>query len=237
MKKNGFLFIFFGIFGLVGIGLLIGGISWMKSGLDFKQNAVEVTAEISDIESYRDSDGDTHHNVFINYEFDGETYTDMPLNEYNSNMYIGKEITILCRPDQPGRAMTSTGIYLGGGILLGMGIIFASVGIIPIIVSLVKGSRQKNLLSTGSVLYATVDDIVYNTSYSVNGQHPYVIYCSYKDEYSNITYRFKSNNLWTDPSLIFPVGSTITVHVDPNDYSKHYVNAEKSISERIVDYT
>uniref|UniRef100_UPI004057985E hypothetical protein n=1 Tax=Acetatifactor sp. TaxID=1872090 RepID=UPI004057985E len=237
MKKNFFTYIFFGIFALTGIGLLIGGFFWMKSGIDFKNGAVEVVAEISDIESYRDSDGDSHHNVFINYEFNGETYTDMPLNEYNSSMYIGKEITILCRADQPGRTMTGAGIYLGGGIMLGIGFTFALVGIIPIISSLIKGFRSKDLLSNGQILYATVDEIVYNTSYSVNGQHPYVIYCSYKDDYKDITYRFKSNNLWSDPSLVFPIGSTITVHVDPKDYSKHYVNAEKPMSDKIVDYT
>lgn len=237
MKKNTFQFIFFGIFGLAGIGMLIGGFFWLTNSLEFKKDAVEVIAEISDIESYRDSDGDTHHKVFINYEFDGETYTDVRLSEYNSSMYVGKEITILCRADQPGRTMTTTGIYLGSGILLGMGLIFALVGIVPIVVGLVKGSRQKKLLTNGHILYATVDEIAWNTSYSVNGKHPYVIYCSYRDEYKDITYRFKSNNLWSVPSLVFPVGSTITVHVDPNDYSKHYVNAEKPMSDRIVDYT
>ncbi len=237
MKKDYFIPIFFGIFALIGGGLLIGGFFWLKSGLDFKQNAVEVTAEISHIETYRDMDDETEHRVLINYEFDGETYTDMPLNQYSSSMFVGKEITILCNPAQPGRVMTTTGIYMAGGILLGLGTIFFTVGIIPVIVTLTKRSRQRKLLTNGQILYATVDEIAFNLSYTVNGRNPYVIYCSYRDDYKDITYRFKSNNLWTDPSDVFPVGSTITVHVDPNNYSRHYVNAEDTISQKIVDYT
>lgn len=237
MKKGNFIIIFFSIFAVIGIGLLLGGGFWIFRGVSFIQSAVEVTAEIVDIETYRDYDGERHHRVYVDYSLNGVTYTDMPLNEYSSDMYVGKEIVLFCNPENPGQTMSNFGIYLGGGILLFIGFVFALVGLIPLILSARKQHRQKKLLTNGQILYATVDDIVLNTHYTVNGQHPYVIYCSYKDEYRDIVYRFKSNNIWTDPGYVFPVGSSIEVRVDPRDYSHYYVNAEQSISQKIVDYT
>lgn len=237
MKKNYFTYILFGIFAVVGIVLFISGFAWFSSGLKFKENAVEVSAEIVDILPYRDSDGERQYRPYITYSFNGTTYSGRPLNSYSSDMYIGQEITILCNPDNPERVMTNLSIYLGGGIFIGMGVIFSLVGIVPIITSVVKSSRRKKILQTGQVLHATVDNIVWNTSYSVNGRHPFVIYCTYKDNYQDISYRFKSNNLWTDPSPVFPVGSYIEVYVNPKDYSQYHVYAEKALETKIVDYT
>lgn len=237
MKTYHFLKIFFGIFALIGIGMLAGGIFWIGHNLAFRQTAVEVPAQIIDIETYYDSDGDSQHHVWVAYTHGGTTYSGVPLNEYSSNMYIGKEITIWCNPEDPYNVISDTGIWLGGCILLFMGVVFAAVGIVPFITSTLKAKREKHLLENGQVLYATVENIVWNTSLSVNGRHPYVIYCTYKDEYKDITYRFKSNNLWTNPESVFPPGSEIQVYVERNNYRKYYVNADTAVSQRIVDYT
>ena len=71
----------------------------------------------------------------------------------------------------------------------------------------------------------------------MNGQNPYVIYCSWKDEYADVLYRFKSDNLWTDPSFLFDSGSEINVYVDGNDFSKYYVDAERGLDQKVVDFT
>ncbi len=237
MKKENFITIFFSIFAIIGIGLLLGGGFWLFRGISFRESAAEVTAKIVDIETYRDYDGELHHRVYVDYSLNGVTYRDMPLNEYSSDMYVGKEIILFCNPDNPGQTMSSLGIYLGSGILLLIGFIFALVGLIPLILLARKQLRQKKLLTNGQILYATVDEIILNPHYTVNGRHPYVIYCSYKDDYRDIIYRFKSNSIWTDPGEVFPPGSYIEVRVDPKDYSSYYVNAEQAISQKIVDYT
>lgn len=237
MKKEKFTLLFFSIFGIIGLFLLIGGIFWTISGLKFKKNAVSIPAVITDIESYRDSDGDTHHNVYVSYSYEGKQYDDIPLSEYSSSMYIGKEISLLCDPDHPGRVQTNFGIYFGSGMLLFMGTVFFLVGFIPLTCSFTGKTRKKKLLSSGHFLDATVEQVCLNTGYSVNGQNPYVLYCTYRDDYKDITYRFKSENLWTNPDFLFPEGSTVRVYVNPTDYSKYYVDVESAISGRIVDYT
>ncbi len=237
MKKAGFINIFFGIFAAVGLGLLIGAVFSIKNYSDFKAIAVPVNAEIVRIEDYYDSDDELHHQAYVSYSFRGSSYEDIPLSYYSSGMYEGKDIELLCDPVNPGRVRESAPISITGIILLVMGSIFFLVGGLPIVFNIRKAIQRKQLLTMGKVLVATVDSIEYNTSYSVNGRHPFVIYCSYRDEYKDVTYLFKSDNLWTDPLAVFEPGSSIQVLVNEKDYSQYYVKAEEVIGNRIVDFT
>lgn len=236
MKANKTLTLIFSIFGIVGLIMLIGGSTFLVHGYRYQHNADPVDAIITAIETYRDSDGDTHHTAFASYTYEGESY-EVRLNSYSADMNEGEPYTLYCTPDNPGDPVSATTEYIMGGVLLLMGIIFFLVGFIPLVNSIRKKVKQNKLMQNGRTLQATVDYVDYNTSLSVNGRHPFVIYCTYEDIYQNIIYRFKSDNIWTDPSEVFPDGSSIDVLVDPNDYSKYHVNAEERIAERIVDFT
>ena len=117
-NKNSIFGIFFGLFAVIGIIFFAVGIFIAVLGNKFKRNAVEVNAVISEIESYRDSDGEISHNVYVSYSYNGRDYKDIELNEYGSNMYEGKEILIMIDPDSPRSLRTNLGIYLGPGICL-----------------------------------------------------------------------------------------------------------------------
>ena len=108
MKKNPLLIIFYSIFFAVGIGLLIGSIAFFKSNSEFKEIADEVTAKIIRIEEYYDSDDDLHHRVYVTYSYNGTVYDNVAIGFYNSNMFEGKEITLLCDPDNPKRIQSSS---------------------------------------------------------------------------------------------------------------------------------
>lgn len=237
MKKGFPVNLFFGIFLAVGIGLLAGSFAMFKSTSDFKKIADEVSARIIRIEEYYDSDNDLRQRVYVTYSYNGTVYDDVPINFYSSSMFEGKEITLLCDPEHPKRLREASVVDFAGLILLIMGLAFSLVGGIPIALSIKKSVQAKQLLKSGYVLHAVVDRVEFNTSYSVNGRHPYVIYCNYRDEYKDVTYLFKSDNLWTDPLPIFPPGSDIEVLVDPKDYSKYHVKAEAAIEQKIIDYT
>ena len=71
-----------------------------------EKNGVEVTAEISRIESYKDKDGDTKHRVYVNYTYGTETYTDGKINTYSSFMYEGGRVTVIVDPQNPAKIMT-----------------------------------------------------------------------------------------------------------------------------------
>lgn len=237
MKGNKMLYLFYAIFGLSGIGMLIGGMIFLVKSIQFHEKAVEITAVISEIETYRDSDGDRRHNVYVDYVYEGEVYQDVYLHEYNSSMYEGKEITLLCDPDNPGKVDTPMGGYFTGGLLIFMGVIFGAIGIIPPIVTGNKTKMQKRLLSEGRVLHGVVERVEYDRSVRVNGRYPYVVYCMYRDEYQDLTYKFKSNHIWSDPTAYFPEGSDIEIYVQVDDYSKYYVDVDRRMDGKVVDFT
>lgn len=237
MKKNNLLTMMFLIFAVIGIGLMAGAIILFAKGTQFGRSAVSITGEIADIMYSGGNDGNTDHEVFVNYTFAGKEYEMVRINEYSSSMQVGQSISLLCDPENPWDVRTKSGMYLGFIILMCLGIVFFCIGVVPLTILGLKKQKNKRLLANGRVLYATVESIDRNRCYEVNGKNPYVIYCIWKDEYAETLYRFKSGSLWTNPALIFPEGSEIEVYVDPNNFRKYYVDAERKLSQKIVDLT
>lgn len=234
-KKSSVNFVF-PLFLVIAVVLLTVGAVILNSAIRFRKNAVETRAVITDIQTHRSGD-DTHHSVWVEYEYDGKVYKDVRLNEYNSGMYTGKKITILVDPKNPQKASTEYGLIFAGGVLILMGVIFSCVGIIPIIVRMKRASLQKQLIAGGCSIFARVESITLNTAYTLNGRNPYVVYCTYQDEYKGVVYRFKSGNIWQNPEYFLQPGSDIRVYVNAGDYSKYYVDVESMIENKVIDYT
>lgn len=238
MKDKGrFVNIIFIVFAAVGLIFMAVGILQVFAGSRFRQRAVEVRAVISSIERYRDSDGDISHRVYVSYSYGGNRYEDVRLGEYSSGMREGGEIELMIDPDNPENARTGFGIVFLPAVFGGMGLIFACVGLIPLVMMGKKAAATKKLIQAGSYIYAVVESINYNTGYTVNGQHPYVVYCTYRDDYRDITYRFKSDNIWTNPQSVITPGSEIKIFVDGQNYEKYHVDIEGALQGKIVDYT
>lgn len=231
------LYLIYGIFALTGVILLLVSGIFTYNTISFGQNAEEISGVISRIIETRDSDGDMSHTVYVDYSYMGQSYSDVRINSYSSGMYEGKSITLLCDPDNPYHVMAKSTQYLGTIITLGMAIVFLLIGLIPLLAMQNGKNKRKKLLEQGQSIFGEVESITRNMSYSVNGRHPYVLICTYTDIYSGVTYRFKSKSLWQDPSPHLPVGSTIEIKVDRNDYSKYYVMAEEAYKSNIIDYT
>lgn len=235
--KNAVVKIIFGLFAAIGIVFIIAGIFWLISGSRFKKNAVEVSAVIQEIKRDRDSDGDVNHSVYVSYYYNGTKYENVRLSEYSSSMYEGKEIKIMVDPGNPRKTMMNFGLYFGSVMFIGMGTIFACAGIFPLIGIVQKSSAKKKLIASGQYIYATVESIEYDTSYTLNGKHPFVVYCTYQDDYKNIIYRFKSDNIWTNPQYVIRPGSEIKVFVDHQNYKDYHVDIEGILEGKVVDYT
>lgn len=137
----------------------------------------------------------------------------------------------------PEEHMSKFGLYLGSIIFIGMGVIFAGVGVFPLIGMGRKSSAKKKLIASGQYIYATVESIEYDNSFTVNGKHPFVIYCTYRDDYKDIIYRFKSDHIWTNPEYVIRPGSEIKIFVDRQNYKNYHVDIESILQTKIVDYT
>lgn len=241
-NKDNSSLILFGAFFIFGMIFVVIAIALFINHMNFQKKAVEVTAEILDIETstYIDDDGDreTKHSVYVSFEYNGAQYDNVYLPVYTAGMSVGKEINILCNPDDPSDIdLAGAASYIGEIIALVIGLAFALIGGIGIFVDIKNRQKKKKLLNTGMRIMAVVSSIERNTSVSVNGRNPYVIYCTYTDEMTGIVYRYKSDNLWDDPSFVVAPGMYIPVYVEGNDYSRYTVDAESVLNNRIVDYT
>lgn len=152
MKKNNIVLkLVFGILVVVGFIFFIVGIILLVSSIRFQEEAVEVSAEITQIESYRDIDGDISHRVYVTYSYGGKTYENVNLQEYSSGMYEGKEITLLVQPDDPYNVSTGLINILIGGIFVGIGCIFLLICIIALILFARRNRKKKRLLEAGQL--------------------------------------------------------------------------------------
>ena len=238
MKKENLLTVIFSaVFATVGLFFLIAGIITMQSGRRFQEMGEEIQAEITDILKYRDSRGKNRYEVYVDYIYDGKSYRNIRLNSYSGGMDEGKEIAILCDPENPEHIEILDGKMVFGIVVGIMGGALLVGAAIPVIVTGRRTARKKKVMSDGKMLYAVIEKIDLNTGFTINGKNPYVIYCTFKDDFKDVIYRFKSDNIWTNPNLVLKEGDTIPVYVDENDFSCYCVDTEKVLKGRVIDYT
>lgn len=210
-------------FALVGLLLLGLCIFFIYNDSTFDEKYVMVSAEIVDIYSHRDSDGDTDHTVYVSYEYEGELYPNVRLNYYTSSMRIGKSVDVYINPDSPAKLHFKAGmvVYISLGI---MGAMFSAVGFGLLIVAF-RGSIKNRLVDReqGELVYATVASMG-DANFSVNGARTYRITATWDDP-DGITHDFKSEYLFFDPSGYIKEGEHIRVYVDPKNYKKYYMCA------------
>lgn len=227
MKKNKSVAVTNIIFAIVGsIFVIIGGFLVIKT-MAFKMNAEEVMALITDIDSYDEE-------VAVQYEFEGYMFN-ITLDTYSSSMREGKWIPIYVNKDEP-MEVVEPGTNLGLGIgFVGMGLIAVLVSVIPVLNGRKAEKKLEKLRTSGVRLRATIDEITLNEHIAVNGQHPYIIWCSYVDEFSGARFEFKSKNIWEDVESLCDVGGYIDVWVKADDYLEYVVDVESLVEYSIRD--
>lgn len=221
-KNNRIMIILPVVFILVGLLVIFIAVFLKIQNSKFMKTAIKADAEITKITTSRDSDGDIRHSVDIIFYVNGKPYGGN-LGEYNSNMYEGKTIDLYYNPQNPNDYRTNSNIVTF--IMIPIGVIFFAVGLLVLYPSIKSKSLEK-LKDTGKRIDAKIDDVSLNTSYSVNGRHPYIIDCSYFNEIEDKVYSFTSQNIWTNIQPIIDAKSitTIPVYIDENDPSKYFVD-------------
>ena len=240
MRKNKALNLICGIFLGIGMLVMVIGIIIMIFFLKFTWTAVEVDAVITDKKSYMtyNSEGDVvyEYDVFVEYVYEGYTH-EVKVHSNTYHKEVGDTVILYVNPDSPREVRLKNLDYLFSFIPIGIGLVFFMIGAIPMLLGGGKKSKQRMLKETGQRLSATIDDIVVNYNFNVNGRHPYRILCSYKESYSGVTYCFKSDNIWIDPYLVCDKGSAIDVYVEQDHYKKYFVDVDALAENRIEDYT
>ncbi len=211
------------VFSIIGCVFIITAVCFALFQKQFEKKAVETSAVITRIESYRDGQGDSHHNVYISYEADGQTY-ESKLDTYVSNWYEGKTIDVLVNRDNPGEVRAAATSWLFVLIFGLLGLIFAVIGIIMSAVHVRKKKKEKWLRDNGRKIQAEVTGghVCYN--YTVNNRHPFQLECRYEDTGYGQVYLFSSGMTWLNPNNY--IGSYVDVYVDSSDMSRYFVDTD-----------
>lgn len=127
-------------------------------------------------------------------------------------------------PEEPG--------FDGGTMFLavfgGIGAVFALLGGIGLFLQIRKNRQRKEILVSGMRLAAKITEILPDCRITVNGRHPYRIYCEYREESTSTLHVFKSEPLALNPTSAI-AGDLIDVCVDPYDFSKYAVDVDSAL--------
>ena len=189
------------------------GFIYYKTQDTIKNADTHVQGVISDITSYRDSDGDTHHRAYVTYEFEGKLYENIVLNTYSSGMKVGKEYTIYIPDASRPHSVTVDNNW-----------IFILTTIAKLICAHTNDSKTSNrsyLVEKGVLVYATVT-YAGPSNTTINNKQTYRIKGEWTDSNGNV-HKVKSPLLFYLPIHEF---TEVRVFVDPDNYKKYYMDVE-----------
>lgn len=210
MKKNNsekLIWVSFFVAGL--IFFLIG--AFLSTEIFNYENKIDTTGIITDIESYRDIDGDVDYDVYVSYNVDGR--------EEDPNKIGMKSMDFL---------------FL---IFPGIGLAFMIGGGFNLLSKNNQKKLGKKLKETGELVYANYVKTRKNTSYAVNGVHPYNIVCEWNNPQDNKKYTFKSENIWDDPQRIIEEKNikTVPVYINPESKKQYFMDIDYIFDEDTLD--
>lgn len=235
MKHNIIEKVIFSIFFTIGIVIFTIGVVVCINVFDYSDK-IETFGTISQINTHH-SNGNTIHEVYVKYEVDGTQY-ESKLNGYSSNFYEGKNIKMYYDKNNP-EIISTKSLNLLFLMFPGFGLIFGSIGGIGLFVIIKKKRLEQKLRLTGRKVFATYIRTSLNTSYSVNGRHPYNVICEWENPKDNKKYIFKSKNIWVNPESYSEdeILTHVPVYIDDIDNIKNYVVDVDNITSNIVDLT
>lgn len=100
---------------------------------------------------------------------------------------------------------------------------FLLAGIAMALVGRLKIRKIKHLRQQGQVVQANYQSVAVNHSFSINGQHPYLIVCQWLNPTTGVLHRLESDNIWFDPTPYIS-SDKIKVFVDPKNPGKYHVD-------------
>ncbi|MBQ9276760.1 MAG: hypothetical protein IJ226_04110 [Clostridia bacterium] len=101
------------------------------------KHSAKTTAIISSISTYHNSKGEKKRKVYVDYDVDGESYNHVYLNEYSSDFYEGKEITLLYNAEDPTEIATTTR-QITSYVMFGFGGVLLTIGVANFAIELAK---------------------------------------------------------------------------------------------------
>ncbi len=202
----------------IGVVLIIINCVLLISNAVFMSDAKEVTATISDINSFT-VNKKTKRTVMVTYTVNGRVYNES-LGEYDKDFYVGQQLTVYYRSSDPSEI--STGKNVNTLMMIpGVALILIGGGIVLYMV------KKKPALNGTTIFSGTVMNIVNDTTASINGVAGSRAECKVTDNETGETRYYTSEAYDRDLSVL--VGHSVAVYVDNKDKTKGYVDVMSTL--------
>jgi hypothetical protein len=223
--------LFASIFTFTGLALLSIGVSLFIQEQNFLKKAHTATGKVIEmaisISSGSNSGKSVTYYSIVSFETkEGKPYTFSSSFSSNPPAYsVGEEVTVYYLPESPAKAEIKGFFSQWFAVIICsiMGLVFSSIGI-GVWVSIVRKKKLRYWLqANGQLIHTSLQSVELNTSLTINGRSPYVIYSQWQNPSSKKVHVFKSDNIFYNPAGYMP-GNTIQVRVDPQNYKKYQMD-------------
>jgi hypothetical protein len=211
-------------FTLVGIAMLTGAFYAYKSTKTFLQTATKTEGTVVELIRSRSDGSDTFKPVVHFVDQKGETIEFTSSTSSNPPSYsVEEKVGIWYDPAKPQHAEIDGFFSLWGitTIFGGLGAIFFLVGAGIIFGTAFKRRRDESLRTRGTPIETDLQSVQLNTSFEVNGKHPYKVLTQWFNPFTSEVHVFESDNVWFDPASYLK-DRKITVFIE-NDNPKKYL--------------
>ena len=212
------------VFGLIGIGLLLGALFWFRHEQTFLSTAQMAPGTVVDM--VPSSSGETVAPAVEFVTADGQPIRFVSSTSSNPPSYhVGEKVEVLYQPTAPRSACLNSFFSLWGGpaILGGIGTISSLIGGGIFLGSALSLKKKLWLKTNGIPVEAQIKSVGLNTSLEVNGRNPFRIAAQWQDPDTSKVYIFESENLWFDPSPYID-RQMVTVLIDRNNPKRYWMD-------------
>lgn len=232
--------------------LVIWGLSESSEYIMFRMNSARTEATV--VEAYIPYDySERIYNchVKIEYKVNGRIYNSYILyydrgSDLRSKQYKGEKVSVLYHTQKPELTGNFVEKPMKGAVLIQLGIASAIVCVILY----KRNIRYDDIIRNGITLDAVVTDIESDDPVMKNmavnaaeiiitqgmsnpspedNEKGYSIICEWENPVSGQVHKFRSKAI--DAFLTPYIGNKITVYVDPNDYSKYWVDIDSLLKQ------
>ena len=215
-----YLFTFMGALALLGAFYLFTGTK------EFIQTSVTAQGVVIDLVESRSDDSITYAPRVQFETSDNEIIEFQSSSSSNPPSYSrGETVEVLYQEYSPQDAQINGFFSLWGGacIVAVIGLVFFLIGAILIFIGISKNKMVKRLKATGIPILADIKGVDLNSSYSVNGKHPFQITAQWQNPKTSDIHLFNSDNIWFDPSDYLP-SDKVSILIDAEDPNQYYMD-------------